>query len=178
MRLASRALKLRFAARAIGAYTHRMQFFTRAWVQGDVSDEESDKVVERYQAYIDSLDHQGPVWRFATSLSLHDAYIDHFEVSDDALSLRLLTGDNQRGYWRTLIRYGGGRVVRGQAALDRALADRPTEILYDEFSAAPPGMVHRFLLMKARMRRGEVHIEFDDFAFSETPAAGRVLDET
>jgi hypothetical protein len=40
-------------------------------------------------------------------------------------------------------------------------------------------MVHRFLLVKPGTTedRGEVHIAFDEFAFSEAPAAGRMLEE-
>jgi len=156
-----------------------MEHFTRAWALGDLSDEEFEKVRARYQRYVRSLDEDGPVWRFTTSISLNDAYVDRLNSSDSALSLRLLTGDFQRGYWHTLIRYGGGRIVLGQDVLDRALTVRPTEIWYDEFSAAPPRMVHRFLLVKPGTTedRGEVHIEFEEFAFSETPAVGRVLDE-
>ena len=116
--------------------------------------------------------------RFANTISLNDAYVDRLNCSDDVLSLRLLTGDLQRGYWHTLIRYAGGRIVAGREALERAVADRPTEIWYDEFSVASTRMVHRFLLVKPNTTedRGEVHIEFSELSFSETAAAGRVLE--
>ena len=154
-----------------------MQYFTRAWALGDLSDAEFDEIDERYREYIEALDPEEPVRRFATTISLNDAYVDCLDYSDDGLSLRLLTGDLQRGYWHTLIRYSGGSIVGGREALERAVAVRPTEIWYDEFSAAPPRMVHRFLLVKPATTedRGEVSIEFDGFSFSEIPAAGRVL---
>jgi len=156
-----------------------MEYFTRAWALGDLSDEEFEKVEERYRTYLGSLNQGGPVFRFATSVSLNDAYVDGLKHSEGALSLRLLTGDLQRGYWHTLLRYGGGRIVLGGDALEQALTVRPTEILHDEFSAAPPRMVHRFMLAKPDTTedRGEVHIEFDDFAFSEIRAVGRSLEE-
>lgn len=156
----------------------QMDYFTRAWALGDLSDEEFDGVEQRYREYIASLDPNGPVRRFATTVSLNDAYVDRLTYSDGDLSLRLLTGDLQRGYWRTLLRYSGGRIVAGREALESAVAVRPTEIWYDEFAAAPPRMVHRFLLVKPDTTedRGEVHIEFDGFLFSETPAVGRVLE--
>ena len=78
-----------------------MEYFTRAWALGDLSDEEFEKVEERYRTYLGSLDQGGPVFRFATSVSLNDAYVDGLKHSEGALSLRLLTGDLQRGYWHT-----------------------------------------------------------------------------
>lgn len=156
-----------------------MEYFTRAWALGDLPDEECEKIEERYRSYVASLDPEGPVRRFVTSISLHDAYVDRLEYSEGALSLCLLTGDGQRGYWHTLIRYGGGQITFGQKDLERALQVRPTEIWYDEFSGSPPTMVHRFLLLKPGTSKdgGEVHIAFDEFAFIETPAAGRMLVE-
>lgn len=156
-----------------------MDYFTRAWALGDLSDEEFDNVDERYREYIGSLDPNGPVRRFATTISLNDAFVDRFTYSDGNLLLHLLTGDLQRGYWHTLLRYSGSRVVAGLEALESAVAVRPTEIWYDEFAAAQPGMVHRFLLVKPDTTedRGEVHIEFEEFFFSETSAAGRVLEK-
>lgn len=157
-----------------------MEFFTRAWALGELSDEEFESVQKRYRDFIESLDENEPVRQFAANVSLNDAYLDRLAFSDGALSLRLLTGDLQRGYWHTLIRYRGGNIVQGRDALERALIVRPTEIWYDEFSANSLRMVHRFLLVKPDTTedRGEVHIEFDRFSFSQTRAAGRLLPET
>jgi hypothetical protein len=154
-----------------------MEYFTRTWATGNCSDEEFDGTTERYQSYVDSLDHEGPVWRFATSISLNDAYVDWLDCSEGVLSLRLLTGDLQRGYWHTLICYGEGRIILGQKALERALKARPTEIWYDEFAATSAGMVHRFLLVEegTLKDRGEFHIGFCDFSFSQTRAVQRIL---
>lgn len=156
-----------------------MEYFTRAWALGDLSDEEFENVGERYRNFIGSLDENEPIWKFATTVSLNDAYVDRLDVSDGAFSLRLLTGDLQRGYWHTLIRYDGGSIVEGLGAIERALAVRPTEIWYDEFSDCSSRMAHRFLLVKPGTTddRGEVHIEFDRFSFSETRATGRFLVE-
>lgn len=154
-----------------------MDYFTRAWALGDLSDDEADKVVRAYRDYLSALDRQSTVWRFASSVSLNDAWIENVEFEDGAISLRLLTGDLQRGYRHTALRYFGGRVTAGLDALKQAVTDRPTEIWYDEFAGAPPHIAHRFLLVNADgvHDRGEVHIAFDDFSFTETAAAGRVL---
>ncbi len=154
-----------------------MEYFTRAWALGDLSDEEFERVETRYNDLLGSLDESGPVRQFANTISLNDAYLDSLEYSDGEISLRLLTGDLQRGYWHTVIHYGGGSVVHGLEALERGIVVRPTEIWYDEFSTGSPRMAHRFLLVKPGTTedRGEVHIEFDAFSFAETRAAGRVL---
>lgn len=156
-----------------------MEYFTRAWALGDLSDEEFEEVEERYRDHMGSLDEDGPVRQFASTISLNDAYLDRLDYSDGALSLRLLTGDLQRGYWQTVIHYAGGSIVHGQEALERGMAVRPTEIWYDEFSARSPRMAHRFLLVKPGTTedRGEVHIEFDEFSFTETRASRRSLPE-
>lgn len=170
---------MRFAAALGAGNLANMEYFSRAWALGDLSDEEFERIEERYGEYIESLDPDGPVRRFATTISLNDAYVDRLNYSDGILSLRLLTGDMQRGYWHTLIRYSGGSIVHGRDALEQAVAVRPTEIWYDEFSSAPPRMVHRFLLVKPNTSedRGEVHVEFEGFSFSETRAAERILGE-
>lgn len=154
-----------------------MEYFTRAWAVGELSDEEFETVLPAYQAYIDALDHDSTVWRFATTIGLNDAFVDRMDAEAGDVRLRLLTGDLQRGYWHTELTYRNARVVHGQDALLRAVESRPTEIWYDEFSGTMPNMVHRFLLVQANgvEDRGEVHIEFTDFDFSESPAPNREL---
>lgn len=154
-----------------------MEHFTRAWADGEFSDEEDDKVLPAYQAYVDALDHDTAVWRFATTVGLHDAFVDRVSIESGDVRLRLLTGDQQRGYWHTEITYRNARVVFGQDALAEAVLNRPTAIFYDEFAGSMPEMVHRFLLVRANGTedRGEVHIEFAAFNFSQSPAQGREL---
>lgn len=154
-----------------------MEYFTRAWAIGELSDEEYDKVIPAYQANIAALDHDTAVWRFATTIGLNDAFIDRVSIESGDVRLRLLTGDRQRGYWHTDITYRNARVILGHDALVKAVQDRPTEIWYDEFTGMAGAMFHRFLLVQPGgiEDRGEVHIEFTDFDFSETPAQGREL---
>ncbi len=154
-----------------------MEHFTRAWALGGVSDDEAAKVESAYQAYIDALDQGSAVWRFATTIGLNDAFVDQAIAVSDDIRLRLLTGNQQRGYWHTEIIYKNSRVVFGQDALAQAVQNRPTEIWYDEFSGVDAEMVHRFLLVQPNGTedRGEVHIEFTSLEFAETPAQGREL---
>ena len=154
-----------------------MEHFTRAWAIGELSDEEYDKVLPAYKAYIDALDHDTAVWRFATTVGLNDAFVDRVEIGSGDVRLQLLTGDGQRGYWHTEITYRNARVAFGQDALAQATENRTTEIWYDEFSGFTSEMVHRFLLVETdgTADRGAVHIEFTAFDYSETPAQGREL---
>ncbi len=154
-----------------------MKYFTRAWAAGDLSDEASDQVLKDYNSYIETLDKGSAVWRFATTIGLNDAWIDRFALMDGSLSLKLLTGDNQRGYWHTDLTYAGARFLVGLDVLEQAVRHRPTEIWYDEFSGHLPEMVHRFLLVEPGgfESRGEFHIGFSAFRFSEVKAAERAL---
>ncbi|MFA4893101.1 hypothetical protein [Brevundimonas sp.] len=154
-----------------------MEHFTRAWALGDLSDDEAAKVESAYRTYIDTLDHGSAVRQFATTIGLNDALVDRAIIDSGNVRLRLLTGDQQRGYWHTEITYKNARIVFGQDALAQAVQNRPTEIWYDEFSGGEPEMVHRFLLVQpsGTEDRGEVRIEFTDLKFSETPAQDRHL---
>lgn len=154
-----------------------MEYFTREWALGELSDEEYETVLRTYQASIDAFDHSSTVWRFATTVGLNDAWVDRVEAETGDVRLRLLTGDLQRGYRHTELMYRNARVVYGRDALIQAVNNRPTEIWCDEFSGTMPNMVHRFILVEANgvADRGEVHIEFSDFDFSEAPAMSREL---
>lgn len=154
-----------------------MEYFTRAWALGDLSEEQEAKIERSYRAYIDALDHGSAVWRLATTVGLHDAFVDRVITDSGDIRLRLLTGDLQRGYWHTEITYKNAHVVFGHDALSQAVLNRPTEIWYDEFATLETAMVHRLLLVQANEieDRGEVHIQFASLEFSETPADGREL---
>ena len=154
-----------------------MEYFTRSWALGELTDAEFDKSLADYRGYLASLDPKGSVRHLADNISLNDAWIDRLTVESGGVSLLLLTGDLRRGYWRTTINYVGARIIFGQDALERAVQYRPTEIWYDEFSGRSRNMVHRFMLVEphSTVDRGEVHIAFADLDFSESPADARTL---
>jgi hypothetical protein len=154
-----------------------MQFFTRPWALGKLTDGEYESALTDYRDFLASLDPDGSVRQFADSISLNDAWIDIFKVKADVISLVLLTGDLQRGYWWTSLKYSEARIASGEEALLEAVRHRPTEIWYDEFAGTRHKMHHRFMLVEphSTMSLGEFQIDFRDFAFSEIPADGRVL---
>jgi hypothetical protein len=157
-----------------------MEFFTEAWLSGDPSDDEADKVIEQYHDHLATFDRDGEVYRLATTISLHDAYLDRLTIDNTTgqIDLLLLTGDLQVGYWRTTLSYASARIAEGKSTLARALSSRPTEILYDEFTRTAEGLSHGFLLAPRRRTQvsgGEFRIDFQDFSFRQESVIGRSL---
>jgi hypothetical protein len=158
-----------------------MKYFTREWAGGQLDDETYEQVLPRYNEYLDTLDQNGAIWRFATTVGLNDAYLDQvkFDRHAQRLKLLLLTGDNQVGYWRSELIYSGVHSVEGEEVLKKALSERPSEIWYDEFAGRLPSMSHAFLMVPNRRgsldSAGEFRIVFDDFDYIQTFAGERRL---
>jgi len=157
-----------------------MQYFTAAWATGGLDDADLEKAVERYNEHVSAFDQQGQVYSLATTVSLHDAYLDRLVVDSATglIELLLLTGDLQVGYWRTTLSYRSARIADGQTVLAHALSRRPTEIWYDEFANNLEGMSHSFLLAprtRAMRSLGEFRIDFQGFSFSQAKADARIL---
>ncbi|WP_341911937.1 hypothetical protein [Ferrovibrio terrae] len=157
-----------------------MQYFTSEWVRGILTDAESEAVVARYNRYLSTLDRSSAVWRFATSVSLNDAYLDRliFDSRKGNLQLLLLTGDLQVGYWHTRLVYAGATIDCGMTLLRDSLSRRPAEILYDEFSGEAGRMSHGFLLKPAfnmLTEADEVRISFKEFSYTQVAAESRSL---
>jgi len=157
-----------------------MDYFTHEWARGDVDDVTYDDVLDRYRRFVGSLDQSTKVGQFANEVSLNTAHIDHalYDGGHQRLELTVLNGDLQIGYWRTRLIYTGAR-LSGEDVLRRALARRPTEVWYDEFSQSGAGMKHSFLLEPLAGRQmafgGEFSVAFDVFAFEQQSAPDRRL---
>jgi hypothetical protein len=157
-----------------------MQFFTEPWLSGDLDGDEELNVIEQYHDHLATFDRDGQLYRLATTISLHDAYLDRLTIDNAAgrIDLLLLTGDLQVGYWRTMLSYSSARIATGKSTLSRGLSSRPTEILYDEFTRTAEGLSHGFLVAPRRRTQlsgGEFRIDFQDFSFRQEPADGRSL---
>ncbi|HLP69244.1 MAG TPA: hypothetical protein VK181_17140 [Rhizobium sp.] len=153
-----------------------MQFFTFAWATGK---ETGGDPLPEYDEFLRSFDQTDPAYRFATSVSLNDALLDHAIYDSAAKSLRLLllTGDMQTGYWRTELRYTDVD-VRNREMLTHALEDRPREVWYDEFALLGTRLSHNFLLAPEKLRAAreeEFGIAFSSFSFTQQTAPDRVL---
>jgi hypothetical protein len=158
-----------------------MEHFTFEWASGHLSDDEYDRVREQYKKYLNALDRTSAVWRFAKTISLHDAYLDRviYDGSEGSLRLSLLTGNVQVGYWMTTLTYSGAQIAKGEGVLKLGLAKRPSEIWYDEFTGSPIASGHAFLLAPDHGRGlrnpGEFKITFDKFDFAQERIATRQL---
>ena len=158
-----------------------MQYFTAEWASGDLSDHEVAQVLKQYNEYLGTLHQRSAAWRFATTISLNDAYLDRvlYDRSKGSLRLSLLTGDNQVGYWMTELHYSGAGIAAGEEILRLGLSKRPSEIWYDEFTGSPNASSHAFLLApydgQGFRSPGEFRITFESFDFTQKPAAVRQL---
>ena len=158
-----------------------MEYFTTEWASGNLSDDAYARVIEQYNEYLSTLDRTSGAWRFATTISLNDAYLDRvlYDRSEGSLRLSLLTGDNQVGYWMTELTYAAARIADGERVLKLGLSKRPSEIWYAEFTGSPNASSHAFLLAPNNGQRlrspGEFRISFDKFDFAQVRIATRQL---
>ena len=155
-----------------------MKFFTPEWARGELSDEESDAVVERYAAHLAAITPTLPpaLQALAYDPALHDAVfgegtVDHLR---QRLLLSLRCGDQQMGYSDREFVYDG--VDLGQldgAALEAAIKDPETELLYDEIdTGGSRHFVHRILFWPERV----MEIHFDSFLMRSEPRPDRYTD--
>ena len=140
-----------------------------------------DAVLTAYEAHLATLDQGGAVATFATSISLNDAWFNKLTIDSKArtVTLLLLTGDLQTGYWRTTLIYAGAEVVEGESVLRAAVGNAAVEIWYDEFVCEGGQMSHGVLLTSTdgafEADAGEYRIAFSAFSWSQEPVPGRVL---
>lgn len=149
-----------------------MKFFTREWVNGEMSDEAADAVVTSYHGYIASIDLPQSIKNLA-SLNPHDACILEVaqEASANTLRLRLRCGDLQVGYFDAILTFTGATVGTNDATtLARAKSPANCEVLYDEVDRADAAAFeYRLLLCPA----GEFSIRFGDVTIVRKPVADR-----
>jgi hypothetical protein len=149
-----------------------LRFFTRNWVQGDMTDEEADAVMRQYGRRIEDLK-LPPSARELADLNPHDGYIREVkhEPASHELGLALRCGDAQRGYCDTCLRFSGVEISQEHLAILLA-ARRPAafEILCGEIDRVSAGLLEYRLLLHPT---GEVAIRFSGIAVTRCPAAGR-----
>jgi hypothetical protein len=148
-----------------------MRYFTFEWATGNESGVDP---LEEYSRFLSSLDQSGSVHQFASTESLNDALVDRvvYDSNFKELKLLLLTGDLQRGYWRTELSYTDA-VLHGEAVLINAMDCRPTEIWFGEFARQGERLVHNFLLAPKDLRHAsarEFSIEFGSFNYTQEAA--------
>lgn len=148
-----------------------MKFFTRAWCNGELSNETAAAVPDDYFRYIASLRLPAMIAALA-ELNPHDAYILKVEnqQEDSELTLRLRCGDLQKGYSDVILRFS--RVCVDSATMEtlrHALRPANVEVLYDEVDRSGEFFEYRLLLHPG----GEARIRFQQVSITRNPAANR-----
>ncbi len=148
-----------------------MKFFTRAWVKGEMADEQAAVLLEAYWHYITSLDLPTPIVALS-KVNPHDAYLVALEHDPEhsRLMLRLRCGDLQRGYSDVTLAFS--RVAVDRETLDtlrHAMRPASVEVLYDEVDRSRECFEYRLLLYPD----GEVSIQFKQVDITERPVAAR-----
>lgn len=125
-----------------------MRFFTPEWMNGELSDEESEQVVVDYRSHLRSLRLDTRVRHLANGVNLHDGRLLDIRMDSNvgSLSIRIRCGDNQHGYQDQFIEYQKVSVDRQSLeTLQNAKGPPFDEIVYDEVDRFENGYEHRML---------------------------------
>jgi hypothetical protein len=149
-----------------------MKYFTQHWHGGDMTDEESNAVVDAYTDYRASLlpKMSSAVQELATAINIHDGLVEMavFDRAAQHLRLELLVGDLQQGYASIHLCYSSA--LFELATLREIVCDSESEALYDEIDVQPDGRFeHRVLFWPYR----EISISFSSLALTRVPRSDR-----
>ena len=140
-----------------------MRYFTRGFTNGELDDDESDRVVAAYRQRLVDIAPRlaGAMLQLARDVDVHDAIIESVQWTPDSneLAVTLVAGAGERGCRSIALAYTGARLGRERIeSLRRAALHRETQVLYREVDVDDDGlMVHRLLFWPCE----EVTIEFD-----------------
>lgn len=152
-----------------------MKFFTRAWANGELSDEATQAIGPAYRDYLDSLN-LSPHLRELADLNSHDGYIlnVNYDEAANSLKLRLRCGDLQVGYFDATLVFADAVIPPNDVELLRQ-ATRPNdaEILYDEVDVLGRNKFeYRMLLWpdgEAAIRFRDVSLNIQNVLTRESP---------
>ncbi len=125
-----------------------MQFFTKAWLTGELSDEAFEAAPIEYRLRLSRLRLPADVLALAEA-DTHDSLLLEMHYDDRAaiLILRLRCGDRQRGYFDLVINYSGAFLDDHSLVVLRHFLRNPrVQFLYDEVDREGEGYVHRLIL--------------------------------
>lgn len=141
-----------------------MRYFTRGWVEGELTDAECEHANAAYWARIAEIMPRLPpdLVRLVREIRLHDGIIELVSWTAHLNRLQLtLVGENTcEECVAVQLTYGGAMLSRDRlASLKRAALNRETELLYDEVDLADGILSHRLLFTPSE----EVTIDFRAF---------------
>jgi hypothetical protein len=153
-----------------------MRFYSREWATGGLTDE---KWLESDIAYSREIAILRPTLPASVALlesaepfgGIHDAHVRAF-AEDPVVSLELVAGDLQRGYWDVSLEFADASVrVQGGRMSDLVVDPREkplTRLLYDELDRSDNGFAWRVLAWPTI----EFEIQFSDVAVTWAPSSG------
>jgi hypothetical protein len=151
-----------------------MHFFTAAWRDGDLSDEDYEDASIAYDRHLQLIRDSFPprLLQLLEAVPLHDAKVRFARVQrDGTFKLGLRAGDQQCGYFDVDLDYRGVETIDGLPSAAAVLSRADGEIIRDEIDVASPSACfeHRFLFAP----EGELLLRFHDFDFVATTVDGR-----
>lgn len=151
-----------------------MKFFTPAWVQGKLTEAETEQVVPAYWKHVDTQRFPPAVLELAR-INPHDGRI--LDVAYDpraaTLRLRLRCGDLQSGYRDTVMLFSGLHIEESSlTALMQSRRPATVEILYDEVDRCGTDAFAYRILLDSGIEAG---FNFTDVKVEERPVGDREL---
>jgi hypothetical protein len=146
-----------------------MKFFTREWATGGLSDDEFESVAKRYQDHLERLDLPAEVFRLA-NVDLHDGVVNRVEEAAEELELTFVTGDQQGGYFETIITYANPLAWGATMTfLQFAAGNSEYEVLEHEVDRLGSSFIHHVLFSS----NDEAAIVFSSVAVTQIPRSSR-----
>jgi hypothetical protein len=146
-----------------------MKFFTKAWATGELPDEEFEAAIPLYRTYVASLalpDDAGAL----EATNIHDGMLERLNCTTSELSLVLITGDLQHGYFDTTITYLTNGLAASTVESLRSFVGRTDEeLIYAEVDREGTDFVHRLLFSTYE----DLDIPFKSVAIRQSPRGFR-----
>ncbi len=154
-----------------------MKYFTKEWVNGNLSDEECDCIRKEYLSYMNRVKESLPlsVRSLATEINIHDGLFTSviMDTQNILLKLELLIGDLQVGYEDLTLKYSDVDFSLLDTSLLETLANSSeTEALYDEVEDVGNGLYqHRIIFWPG----GHLCIQFKNLEVQRVPRKDREI---
>ncbi len=148
-----------------------MKFFTPEWATGELTDEEFESTEDRYSDYLSDLNLPAKVLSLAKA-DLHDGLMERVHEAAGTLTVTLVCGDLQRGYFETTITYEDPLAWGANVTLPQfAAKGSDLEVIEHEVDRLDSGFVHRILFSSYE----ETEIAFSSASVSQRFRESRQL---
>ncbi|MCZ2443462.1 MAG: DUF4085 family protein [Flavobacteriales bacterium] len=145
-----------------------MNFFTKKWASGALSEKEAQQVPRRYQKHLEDIVPKlaFSVRALAFGISLHDGLVQKIQKSGRNLEITIIVGDIQSGYQTLKLTYSSAKLVISKEMQKNLKRKNVVEIIYDEIDlGTKAGFIHRILTSTLE----HFEIQFTDLSISLKP---------